>query len=63
MCHSVITVGIVLFNPNDDKRFLRCIQSVLSQVDNIYIVVPRQHEFGEHVKNHQVEFVKTWLKE
>lgn len=28
------------------------------QIGKIPIVVPRQHEFGEHVNNHQVEFTK-----
>ena len=29
------------------------------QIGKTPIVVPRQHKFGEHVNNHQVEFGKT----
>lgn len=29
------------------------------QIGKIPIVVPRQYKFGEHVNNHQVEFVKN----
>lgn len=32
------------------------------QIGKIPIVVPRRHEFNEHVNNHQVDFAKTVAK-
>lgn len=37
MIISKIAAGIVLFNPEDQNRLMNCIQSVLNQIDRIYI--------------------------
>ena len=37
MLKNTIAAGIVLYNPDSEERFYKCIDSILSQIDKIYV--------------------------
>lgn len=48
---SVIAAGVVLFNPDDEERLQKSLQSVLAQTDHVYI-------FDNSTKKHDITFSK-----